>query len=352
MRLKRSSPLAILFEQGEILGINFLKKNYFKLNASGVELLAFLYSWKSIGEVCTHLPSYSEQSILKSIEQLVNVNAIIIENSQESELDKQYESKWEWGTVAGLHHFLVKEMDYLTIEEGYEWLISRAKQKNQPDQFQINNGDIISLPYPQMNGELFEIMLKRRSERKFTDNPLPQQAISDILFTGFGITAMVDDDELGWLPLKMTPSGGARNPFEGYIAIKNVNGLAQGFYHYDGVNKNLEMVCSSLPSRSQILGNQEWADEAGAVIFLVANFERTMWKYPNPAAYRIVLIEAGHIAQNMMLAAVKHNLVSAPTSAISNSQAEGILKLDKISASIVYSLSLGFPDKGFDTLYN
>ena len=54
--------------------------------------------------------------------------------------------------------------------------------------------------------------------------------------------------------------------------------------------------------------NQEWADPMVAMIILVAILERTTWKYHDPNAYRVVLIEAGHIAQNIMLACTERGL--------------------------------------------
>ena len=53
-----------------------------------------------------------------------------------------------------------------------------------------------------------------------------------------------------------------------------------------------------------------------AVIFLVAELRRTSWKDNDPNAYRVVLIEAGHIAQNMMLACANNNLTTCPTAAL------------------------------------
>ena len=37
-----------------------------------------------------------------------------------------------------------------------------------------------------------------------------------------------------------------------------------------------------------------------------------MWKYDDPNAYRVVLIEAGHIGQNIMLAATQQRAVGLP----------------------------------------
>lgn len=350
MRLKRSAALVFLPKEDALLGVNFLQKSYFNLAPPVVGFVLSVPNWRDLIELQEEQTQLLD-GFMPLVRRLVEVGALVVEGSTEAVRDEAYASSWEWGPVAGLHHFLSSDMEYLTIEEGYDWLKIRAREKIQPVQFEINRGPVTDLPYPDMSGELFQTMLKRRSERKFVDRPMSQQALADVLYAGFGITAMVDDDELGWLPLTMSPSGGARNPFEGYVAIRDVEGMAKGVYHYDGAAKNLSIVSIDLPSRAAMVGEQAWADDANAVVFLVAHFERTMWKYPNPAAYRVVLIEAGHIVQNMMLATVKHGMVSAPTSAVSDSSVGGLLSPQDVTRSALYTLSLGHAGVGFDTLY-
>jgi len=92
-----------------------------------------------------------------------------------------------------------------------------------------------------------------------------------------------------------------------------------------------------------MLGNQLWTKSAAAVLFLVANFERPMWKYHHAGAYRVTIIEAGHIAQNMMLVATNHGLVANPTGALSLDLVEATLGVGGVTQSVVYALVLGVP---------
>ena len=87
-----------------------------------------------------------------------------------------------------------------------------------------------------------------------------------------------------------------------------------------------------------------WTDDAAAIVFLVADYDRTMWKYPHPSAYRAVLIEAGHIAQNMILAAVEAGLVTAITAAVHDSIAQQAFGLTALTQSVVYALVIGVLD--------
>jgi SagB-type dehydrogenase family enzyme len=142
----------------------------------------------------------------------------------------------------------------------------------------------------------------------------------------------------------MTPSGGARNPFEAYVCARNVEGLAPGVYHYAGADGSLAPVEGArLPALSELVGGQPWCDRAGALVLLVASFRRTMWKYGHPGALRVVLIEAGHIAQNILACAAFHRLAAAPTCAVSDMALEPLLGLDPLERAVLHTVALGVP---------
>jgi len=140
----------------------------------------------------------------------------------------------------------------------------------------------------------------------------------------------------------MTPSGGARNPFEGFVVARSVDGLDEGVYHYGGLDNSLGLLREPpVPPIGEILGDQPWFDNAGALVFMVANFDRTAYKYPHPLSYRVVLLEAGHIAQNMLLAATANRLAAAPTAAITDGIVEPLLGLDPMRQAALYVVALG-----------
>jgi SagB-type dehydrogenase family enzyme len=187
-------------------------------------------------------------------------------------------------------------------------------------------------------------MARRRSDRVMLDAPITLEQLADCLLFSMAITAIIEDPEVMDLPLKMTPSGGARNPFEAYVCVRNITGLAPGIYHYSAFERTLGVVrAEAPPPLGSLLGSQDWASNAAAVIFLVANFDRPMWKYHHPAAYRVTMIEAGHIAQNISLVATALGLVANPTAALSQDLAEKTLGVGGVTQSVVYALVLGVP---------
>ncbi|MER8849295.1 MULTISPECIES: nitroreductase family protein [Mesorhizobium] len=79
------------------------------------------------------------------------------------------------------------------------------------------------------------------------------------------------------------------------------------------------------------------------LILLYARLDRTMWKHGHANAYRVVLIEAGHIGQNMMLAATRHCLSACPTAALSHSAVKRLLSLDRLTDPPI-QLTLSTPE--------
>jgi len=184
-------------------------------------------------------------------------------------------------------------------------------------------------------------MRRRRSERKFLDEPVGLRALADCLFAGNGIVDFVVDKDFGRLPLTMTPSGGARNPYELYVYANRIEKLKPGFYHYSALSRDLGLVRPGRVNVQEMLAGQKWPTTAGAIIFLTAFFPRTMWKYHMPLAYRVVMMEAGFIGQNIALAATHHGMSAVPSGALDNGLVERYLGLPEVETAVVLSLSLG-----------
>lgn len=79
------------------------------------------------------------------------------------------------------------------------------------------------------------------------------------------------------------------------------------------------------------------------LILRYARLDRTMWKHGDANAHRVVLIEAGHIGQNMMLAATRHGLSACPTAALSHSAVKRLLSLDRLTDPPI-QLTLSTPE--------
>jgi nitroreductase len=63
-------------------------------------------------------------------------------------------------------------------------------------------------------------------------------------------------------------------------------------------------------------------------------------------AYRIVMMEAGFICQNMALAATHHGLSAVPSGAIKESAIERYLGTPPLEAAAVFTMTLGTAKPG------
>jgi len=81
---------------------------------------------------------------------------------------------------------------------------------------------------------LIEAIKRRRSRRKFTEEPLTLEELSFLLCATQGVATKetLPSSSLPRGAFRTVPSGGARHPFETYLLINRVNGLRPGLYRY------------------------------------------------------------------------------------------------------------------------
>lgn len=181
----------------------------------------------------------------------------------------------------------------------------------------------VKLPNPSYGSEVSveEALLKRRSMRRFTSQPLTAKEISQLLWAAQGIT-----DPRGF---RTAPSAGGLFPFDIYIAIGNVTGIPAGVYRYDPKGHTISMkskgdVLSKLVAAAH---GQTWVGQGAATIAIAADYRVTMKKY-GQRGIRYVHMEAGHISQSIFLQAISLNLGTAPVGAFDDERVKNILGLD------------------------
>lgn len=187
----------------------------------------------------------------------------------------------------------------------------------------------MELPEPKVKGtiSLEEAIAKRRSNRRFSDEPVSLEDLSQILWAAQGLTEG---------RLRAAPSAGALYPLELIAAT------ADGVYRYvpDGhcleeiTKKNVREELSSAA-----LG-QRFIKDAPVVLVITAVFERVTSKY-GERGRRYVFIEAGHAAQNVCLQAVALGLSTVVTGAFYDSDVKSVLKIPG-DFEPIYILPIGY----------
>src|SRR4029077_18396672 len=92
---------------------------------------------------------------------------------------------------------------------------------------------------------------------------------------------------------------------------------------------------------SAYCADQSWFAGAAALFIMTAVFARTMWKYGRARAYRVVLLETGHLCQTFCLTATRLGLAPFCTAALRDSLIERDLGIDGISESVLYVAGVG-----------
>jgi SagB-type dehydrogenase family enzyme len=347
MRFKSSQTLVFSQSEGAIIACNFLTKSVFQCNQDLLSLLGKLHDWKDIDEISELIPEYEKDELDFALTNLENVSALVQEGSTTALREAEFEKSWTWGIPAALMHYSVQDNDYMSMENAEALQKEKLGREGRIDLFMKNGQfeNVTILPSSINSNALLQLMARRRTIRKAKPQPVTLQQLSDCLFAGLGITGETENC-VGKLPLSMTPSGGARNPYEAYVFASNIQGLPVGIYHYSASEHSLGLVSDAGDfSISSLVGGQDWGDDMACLILLCAHLDRTMWKYVDANAYRVVLIEAGHIGQNIMLAATDHGLTACPTAAISHALVKSQLGISSLTQAPIYALSLSVPER-------
>jgi SagB-type dehydrogenase family enzyme len=345
MRFKSSQALVFSQSNDALIAFNFLTKSAFQCSQDLLVLLGKLQDWKTPREIGELAPALGRDEITDILVNLETQSAIVQEGSAHAAKEAEYEKSWTWGIPSALMHYSVQDNEYISMETAEALQKQKASDEGKIDLFTKNTHfeNTITLPVSASSSPLLKLMAKRRTVRRAEPQAVSLQQLSDCLFAGLGITGETENC-VGKLPLSMTPSGGARNPYEAYVIAKNIHGLDAGIYHYSATEHSFgAMGYSDDVSLSALIGGQDWGDEMACLIVLCAHLDRTMWKYVDANAYRVVLIEAGHIGQNIMLAATDNALSACPTAALSHSKLKSALGITSITQAPIYALSLGVP---------
>jgi len=179
----------------------------------------------------------------------------------------------------------------------------------------------IILPQPKTKGEvsLEEAILKRRSQRSFSQKDLNLGQISQLLWAAQGITAKQTNHNL-----RAAPSAGALYPMEIYVINKD------GLFHYFPQDHKLE-VLGHEDLRNDLSASalgQDSVAKAALDIVICAVYSRVTGKY-GQRGIRYTHIEAGHVAQNIHLQAVVLGLASVPVGAFNDEGVKKVLNLPK-----------------------
>ncbi|MFY9821602.1 MAG: SagB/ThcOx family dehydrogenase, partial [Thermoanaerobaculia bacterium] len=176
----------------------------------------------------------------------------------------------------------------------------------------------------------------RRSARTFSGEAVTRPELARLLRYSYGVT----QPRRG---LRAVASGGALYPLELYVAAWNVEGLEPAVYHYDPPAHRLDVV-----ARRDVLADLSqcvWLDDVDAgsaslMLVITAFFVRSTVKY-RERGYRMILMEAGEVAQNLALLATAMGLASCALGGFLDNELSRLLGADGFAEAALLPVIVG-----------
>lgn len=186
---------------------------------------------------------------------------------------------------------------------------------------------------------LREAIESRRSIRTYARTFLPLDRLSFLLWCTQGIKELLP----GHATLRTVPSAGARHAFETLVLVNRVSDLPTGLYRFvAGEHAMVEQSRQANLAESLVYAclGQQFIKTSAVTFIWVAVAERMCWRY-GERGYRYLLLDAGHVCQNLYLAAEAIDCGVCAIAAFSDEELNRILSLDGTSQFVVYLATVG-----------
>jgi len=203
----------------------------------------------------------------------------------------------------------------------------------------------LRLPTFSGTGTTLESALSQRvSTRVFSGAPLTLQALANILLPAAAAAqANVITQSTRARCFRTYPSAGATYPLEIYVFLLRAADTPCAIMHFDPQNRELSIL--KTPAEHCALSDalilaQTQVETAAAFMIITALFERTTLKYGN-RGYRFVLLEAGHLAQNLCLSAAAAGWGSLTWGGFHDDHLHRLVGVDGVNEAAVHCLFIG-----------
>jgi SagB-type dehydrogenase family enzyme len=187
--------------------------------------------------------------------------------------------------------------------------------------------------------DLRDLITRRATLRNYAPAAIGLEELSLLLWCTQGVKAQRD----AYATLRTVPSAGARHAFETLLLVNRVDGLEPGVYRYlASAHKLLRLPLEGdmNAALTKACLNQEQIARSAVTFFWIAVAERMTWRYAE-RGYRYLLLDAGHVCQNLYLVAEALGCGACAIAAFDDEALNAALELDGATQFAVYAASLG-----------
>ena len=186
---------------------------------------------------------------------------------------------------------------------------------------------------------VFDAIQNRKSRRKYTGESLSLEELSFLLWATQSIRQLLRNDTL---TRRTVPSGGSRHPFETYLFIQHVDGLATGLYRYLPLEHQLLFIYQEdqLAEKVNAAFNGQYIKDCAVAFMWTAIPYRTEWRYTIVSA-KIILQDTGHLCQNLYLACEAIGAGTCAIGAYDQEAMDELLGVDGTDEFAIYAAPVG-----------
>jgi len=212
-----------------------------------------------------------------------------------------------------------------------------------PLELAFPQNDFIPLPHPSSlviaEFDLRKAIEQRESVRKYAPVSISLAELSYLLWCTQGVKAVTDRPAT----LRNVPSAGSRHAFETFLLVNRVDGLEAGVYRFGALEHGLAAVSheSDLAQKACLAcSKQEHILNSAVTFFWVAVVERMTWRYVQ-RGYRYLFLDAGHVCQNLYLAAESLGCGVCAIAAFDDEALNQFVGVDGETQFVIYAATLG-----------
>ena len=184
-----------------------------------------------------------------------------------------------------------------------------------------------------------ELIKERTSVRRYSAEPLSLAELSFLLWSTQGVKEVLQ----GTTTLRTVPSAGARHAFETVVLATRVSGLDPGLYRYLALDHQLQIHdVGPRPAPRAVAAclGQEFVQTSAAAFVWVAVTRRMTWRY-GQRGYRYLHLDAGHVCQNLYLAAGAIGAGACAIAAFDDDAFNTLLGLEPDKEFVIYLATVG-----------
>lgn len=195
-------------------------------------------------------------------------------------------------------------------------------------------------PRPEAQQNMYHAMKERSSKPTAQLSDMGFEDLSDLLYYAYG-SKQINTGKSA-MTKRNAPSAGGLYPIELFFFAQKVDQIPDGLYYFDSPKHEIVLLNERIRYEevADCFVSQDPIINKNLIFFFCPIFSKTVFKYHN-RGFRFVFMEAGHIAQNLLLVATSLQRQAIPVCGYFEYKLDQLLRLDGHEFSCVYTLGVG-----------